>query len=162
MQKGERKFGYSRAQVVITWIAAGHPRMALGTRNALPAIVCPFHKYIVQLEEIHPMNWKNTFHQLNNCIFHIALQKRCNSCVLGGRAFPLCAESPHPAPCQSRSASLTNTLQNFEQILLLNIRQNLSCTHHMTCSLSCFICRLDRACKTTHPWWLRQAKIYDF
>ena len=56
MQEGERKFGYSRAQVVITWIAAGHPRMALGARNALPAIVCPFHKYIVQLEEIHPIN----------------------------------------------------------------------------------------------------------
>ena len=78
-------------------------------------------------------------------------RKGCNSCVLGGRAFPLCAESPHPAPCQSRSASLTNTLQNFEQILLLNIRQNLSCTQHMTCSLSCFICRLDSACKITHP-----------
>ena len=76
MQEGERKFGYSRAQVVITWIAAGHPRMALGTRNALPAIVCPFHKYIVQLEEIRPMNWKNTFHQLNKCIFHIAPPER--------------------------------------------------------------------------------------
>ena len=76
MQEGERKFGYSRAQVVITWIAAGHPRMALGARNALPAIVCPFHKYIVQLEEIHPINWKNTFHQLNKCIFHTAPPER--------------------------------------------------------------------------------------
>ena len=161
MQKGERKFGYSRAQVVITWIAAGHPRMALGTRNALPAIVCPFHKYIVQLEEIHPMNWKKYISPIEQMHFsYCTTRKGCNSCVLGGRAFPLCAESPHPTPCQSLRASLTNTLQNFEQILLLNIRQNLPCTRPMTCSLSCFICRLDRACKITHPWWLRQAKIY--
>ena len=133
-----------------------------GSQCAMPCLplsarstntLCNLKKYILWIEKIHFTNWTNAF-------FYIAPPKRCNSCVLGGRAFPLCAESPHPAPCQSRSAGLTNTFQNFEQILLLNIRQNLPCTRPMTCSLSCFICRLDIACKITHPWWLRRAKIY--
>ena len=126
-------------------------------------------RHCLPVPQIHCATWRNTSYELKKYISPIeqmhfsycTTRKGCNSCVLGGRAFPLCAESPHPAPCQSLRASLTNTLQNFEQILLLNIRQNLSCTHHMTCSLSCFICRLDRACKIAHPWWLRQAKIYD-
>ena len=150
---GHKWWSHGLQQATREWLSVrAMPCPPLSARST--NTFCNLKKYILWIEKkyISPIERMH--------FSYCTTRKGCNSCVLGGRAFPLCAESPHPAPCQSLKASLTNTLQNFEQILLPNIRQNLSCsTHHMTCSLSCFICRLDRACKITHPWWLRQAKI---